>query len=140
MRHKKLGTPNTCSANAPVEIELKVILDKKCDRYWVERSFQDGKSSVGMADYQVRGWRAWHHHMAMVALAMLFVLQEREVYGRDVELLSYRDVVELLNVFIPCKDLTEEEVIANIKRRHRKRKKVIESHRKKTETNLTKPK
>lgn len=138
MRHKKTGDIKYMLSNAPLDIELKVILDKKCDRYWVERSFQDGKSNVGMADYQVRGWRAWHHHMAMVAMAMLFVLQEREVYGRDVELLSYTDVVELLNVFIPRKDLTEEEVIANIERRHRKRKKALEFHRKKTEK-LLKP-
>jgi len=133
MRHKKTGDIKYMLSNAPVDIGLKVILDKKCDRYWVERSFQDGKSSVGMADYQVRGWRAWHHHMTMVSMAMLFVLQEREVYGCDVELLSYTDVVELLNVFIPRKDLTKEEVIANIERRHRKRKKAIEYHRKKND-------
>lgn len=133
MRHKKTGDIKYMLSNAPADTDLKEILDKKCDRYWVERSFQDGKSSVGMADYQVRGWRAWHHHMAMVAMAMLFVLQERQVNGRDVELLSYTDVVELLNVFIPRKDLTEEEVVANIERRHRKRKQAMESHRKKAE-------
>ncbi len=74
--------------------------------------------------------------MAMVSLAMLFVLQEREVHGRDIELLSHTDVTELLNVFIPRKDLTEEEVIANIERRHRKRKQAMESHRKKIEPHL----
>ena len=29
----------------------------------VERVFEDGKSECGMADYQVRKWSAWHHHM-----------------------------------------------------------------------------
>ena len=46
-------------------------------RYWVERVFEDAKSECGMADYQVRKWQAWHHHMALVMMAMLFMLTER---------------------------------------------------------------
>jgi len=30
-----------------------------------------------MADYQTRGWLAWHHHMVLVMLALLFLMQER---------------------------------------------------------------
>ena len=30
-----------------------------------------------MADYQVRRWDAWHRHMALVMVAMLFLLKER---------------------------------------------------------------
>jgi hypothetical protein len=40
-------------------------------RYWVERCFEDGKSECGMADYQLRLWKAWHHHIALVMMAML---------------------------------------------------------------------
>src|SRR6202158_6612267 len=46
-------------------------------RYWVERCFEDGKGQCGMADYQVRLWNAWHHHMALVMMAMLFMLSEK---------------------------------------------------------------
>ena len=46
-------------------------------RFWVERTFQDGKSHAGLDHYQARGWRAWHHHMALVMMAMLFMLEER---------------------------------------------------------------
>jgi len=126
MRYKETGDIKYMLSNAGANVPLKEVLLKKCHRYWVERCFQDGKSNVGMADYQIRGWRAWHHHMSMVAMAMLFVLQERKVYNGDVGLLSYADVIELLNVYIPRKDLTREEVVANIKRRHRKRKAAIE--------------
>ena len=38
-------------------------------RYWTERSFQDGKSQAGLDHYQVRGWKAWHHPMALVMMA-----------------------------------------------------------------------
>jgi SRSO17 transposase len=46
-------------------------------RYWVERDFQNAKSELGMSDYQIRKWPAWHHHHAIVFMAMLFMLQER---------------------------------------------------------------
>ncbi len=46
-------------------------------RHWIERALQQGKQDVGLGDYQVRGWRDWHHHMALVMRAMLFTLEER---------------------------------------------------------------
>jgi len=49
---------------------------------------QDAKSHLGLADYQIRGWRAWHHHMALVMLAMLFHLRERLVHAENYPLLS----------------------------------------------------
>ncbi|OGT92954.1 MAG: hypothetical protein A2286_06465 [Gammaproteobacteria bacterium RIFOXYA12_FULL_61_12] len=33
--------------------------------------FKDAKGQVGMGHCQARGWKSWHHHMAMVAMAML---------------------------------------------------------------------
>jgi SRSO17 transposase len=51
-------------------------------RYWVERVFEDAKSECGMADYQVRKWSAWHHHMALVMMAMLFMLTEK-IHHKD---------------------------------------------------------
>jgi len=30
-----------------------------------------------MADYEVRGFHAWHHHMAMVMIAQMFLAKER---------------------------------------------------------------
>jgi len=41
-----------------------------------------------MADYEVRKWRGWHHHMALVALAMLFILKERVEHEESAPLLS----------------------------------------------------
>jgi SRSO17 transposase len=39
----------------------------------MERVFEDAKGQCGLADYQVQGWLAWHHHVTMVMLAMLFM-------------------------------------------------------------------
>jgi SRSO17 transposase len=49
----------------------------QAQRYWVKRSFDDGKNELGMSDYQVRKWKGWHHHHAIVLMAMLFMLKEQ---------------------------------------------------------------
>ncbi len=110
---------------------LASLVLKQSVRFWIERAFQDAKTSVGMADYQVRGWKAWHHHMSMVMMGMLFMLEERILNEKEVELLSCQDIVELLNHYLPRADVTEEEVLRNMQRRHRKRKAAIESARRK---------
>ncbi len=109
-------------SNAPADTPLEALVRRHAVRSWIERNFQDGKTSLGMADYQVRGWRGWHHHMAMVALAMLFLLRERRVHMVDMDLLSCTDVVELLDVFLPRRDATVEDVLRNIERRHQRRR------------------
>ena len=58
---------------------------------------EDGKSQVGMGQYQARQWRAWQHHMALVELALLFVLEERLWQKTAQALLSTRDIVEMLD-------------------------------------------
>lgn len=72
-------------SNAPEEkhswLELAQV---QAQRYFVERSFQEAKQQAGMSDYQVRGWLAWHHHMAMVMMSMYFVLSEKTPFCRPV--------------------------------------------------------
>lgn len=114
-------------SNAGAEVSLETLVRRQAVRYWIERSFQDAKTSVGMADYQARGWIAWHHHMALVMLAMLFLLRERKLHEQEVELLSCQDIVELLDVYLPRTDRTKREVIENMRQRHRKRRAAIES-------------
>lgn len=64
-------------SNAPADEDPRVLVSDGVGRNVVERNFRDAKSEVGMADYQTRGWLAWHHHMALVMLALLFLTQER---------------------------------------------------------------
>jgi SRSO17 transposase len=69
--------------------------------YWVERALQDARRHSGLGDYQVRGWLGWHHHMAIVLMAMLFMLEERGRYGANVPMLSTADVERLLKHYLP---------------------------------------
>ena len=68
----------------------------QAQHYFVERGFEDAKQEVGMSQYQVRGWLAWHHHIALVMLSMLFVLTEKLEYKNEYPLLSARDVREII--------------------------------------------
>jgi len=96
-------------------------------RYWIERALQNGKQDVGLGDYQVRSWRGWHHHMALVMMAMLFTLEERLLHHQTRPLLSGTDIRALLNHFLPRRDTTLEEVLRQMEVRHRKRQSATDS-------------
>ena len=127
---RELGSPKTIKytlSNAPEETSLQRLVQMQRQRFWIERSFEDGKSESGMADYQVRGWLAWHHHMALVMMAMLFMLEERLSQKELYPLLSCADIEVLLAFFLPRRDVTVAEVIRQMKARHRARQAAIDS-------------
>jgi SRSO17 transposase len=127
VRRELDGELKYCLSNLPEDTSLAQLALMESQRFWIERSFENGKSEVGMADYQVRTWRGWHHHMALVMLAMLFMMKQRIIYRDDAPLLSCRDIREMLEYFLPKKSVSEREVMARIKTRHRRRAKAYES-------------
>lgn len=127
---REVNSPSTLKwglSNAPEETSPQRLAQMQRQRYWIERAFQDAKSEAGMGEYQARGWKAWHHHMALVMMAMLFVLQQRCEHEETHPLLSSADVKRLLAHFLPRQDATAEEVIRQMEFRHRQRKASIES-------------
>ena len=99
----------------------------QAQRFWIERSLQDGKSESGLAEYQARKWRSWHHHMALVMMAMLFMLEERILQKDDHPLLSCSDIESLLRAFLPRRDIEPDEILRQMEKRHHKRKAAIDS-------------
>jgi len=69
------------------------------------------KEQCGLDHYQVRDWQAWHHHMTMLMLAMLYMLETRLTNKKAYQLLSCADIEGLLSHFLTRKDITEEEVL-----------------------------
>lgn len=126
----KTGECKYSVSNEKHTAQKKRLGQMQCERYWVERSFQDAKNSIGMADYQVRGWLSWHHHMALVSFAMYFVLSEKMLAKKDMPLLSFTDVTEIITVMV-SHDITYPEALRRIAVRHRQRHDAIESVRKK---------
>jgi SRSO17 transposase len=127
---RECGSPDTIKyslSNAPAETSPERLAFMQGQRYWVERSFQDAKGDCGMADYQVRSWAGWHHHMAMVMIAMLFMAEERTAQHADTPLLSGADIVTLLKHFLPKIGVTTEDVFEQMRARHNKRQSVIDT-------------
>jgi len=100
----------------------------QAQRYWIERVFQDSKSELGMSDYQVRKWSGWHHHMALVILAMSFIVKERIKNKADCPLLSCRDIrVMIIALLIGDNNLIEKRK-SQMEIRHRQRYKDIQRY------------
>ena len=114
-------------SNAPVDTLAPRLAFMQGQRYWIERVLQNGKQDVGLGDYQVRSWRGWHHHLALVMMAMLFTLEERRLHQQTHPLLSGTDIRALLNHFLPRRDTTLEEVLRQMEVPHRKRQAAIDS-------------
>jgi SRSO17 transposase len=64
--------------NAPADTPLESMALVSGCRVRVEEYFEDGKSHLGMAQYEARGWSSWHHHMSLVAMAHLLVTLTRQ--------------------------------------------------------------
>jgi len=114
--------------HAPEGTSLEELAYMQAQRHWIERTFQDCKSELGMAQYEVRKWRGWHHHMALVSLAMLFVLKERVAHSSSAPLLSARDIVELLAYYLPRRGGTEAEILESLVTRHVQRLNATAGH------------
>ncbi len=114
-------------SNALAETPLLRLAQMQGQRYWVERAFEDAKGECGLADYQALGWRAWHHHATMVMLAMLFIAEQRAAHQPGLELLSPRDIVEMLKESLPRKPEGKEALVARINQRHQRRRSAIAS-------------
>ena len=100
----------------------------QCSRYWVERCFDDCKNELGMSGYQVTGWLAWQHHMALVMIASLYILTLKLENQDQMPLLSVRDARLLV---IAKAFATQKEVdlcLEHIRIRHRQRQADIDRY------------
>ena len=114
--------PHFCPISRHVD-----AISRQSVRLLYRRAFEDGKSESGMADYQARKWQSWHHHMALVSMAMLFMVEERKRHQEEVPLLSCNDIETLLRTFLPRRDIDPDEVVRQMEKRHRRRQASIDN-------------
>jgi SRSO17 transposase len=127
VRQEADGSFKYSLSNAPTDTPWERLAYMQAQRFWIERAFQDAKSELGMAQYELRGWSGWHHHMTLVCMALLFLTRERCICAKDTPLLSARDIVELLAIYLPRRSRDQAEVIRQIKRRHLARQRDIDN-------------
>jgi SRSO17 transposase len=117
-------------SNAPVDTGIERLGEMSGSRYWIERTFEDGKGIAGLADYQVRSWTGWHHHMTMTILAMLYLMVLSIDLGKKVDFLTVQDVKEIFEVIMPKREVTSEELLALLYEKHKRRLSARKSHHK----------
>ena len=63
-------------SNALSETPLAEFTRVSKAEHRVEECLQRAKSDAGLADYEVRTWRGWHHHQTLSLVATWFLTQE----------------------------------------------------------------
>lgn len=95
--------------NASEDTSLEKLAKMQSSRYWIERAFQDAKGNCGMAEYMVRNWNAWHHHMALVMLSMLILLSYQIKFNKIYKI-SIPGVIWILKYHNPLKRIDAWEI------------------------------
>lgn len=126
VREDESGDLKYSLTNIPPETSLKRLAYIQNQRYWIEHAFHEAKNELGMSQYQVRVWQGWNHHMALICLATVFMAKEKQRNKSAYPLLSCRDIVELLDHYLPRRHREEEELHAQIKKRHASRQRDID--------------
>jgi SRSO17 transposase len=60
-------------SNAPASTPLRMFVWFSSLRWAIEQCFEEGKTELGMAHYEVRKYPGWHHHMLTTMLAHFFL-------------------------------------------------------------------
>lgn len=90
-------------------------------RFLVEKTFKDASHDLGMADYQMRTFRGWTNHMAIITMVMLFVTAQKIKHVEYAPLLSYNDVRQLLVTKLIEEGLISNSTFDNVLNRHKQR-------------------
>ena len=63
-------------SNGTFDTELADFVRAAKAEHRVEECIQRSKSEAGLADYEVRTWRGWHHHQTLSLIATWFLVTE----------------------------------------------------------------
>jgi len=108
------------------QCSIEELARMQAQRFWIENSLKESKHHIGMYEYQVRGWLAWHHHIALSMMATYFMLSERVLQKIELPLLSCNDIRETLIQNYSSSTISDKEYMQILKKRHERRKKDIE--------------
>jgi len=104
------------------ELSVETALFRQMQRYWIERGFQEIKEQIGLHQYQVRGWQAWHHHIALTMMALHFILETQVENVENLPLMSCGDVKLMLGNILKNKLDEPEILMQTIHHRHKVRR------------------
>jgi len=76
-------------SNASADVELAEFARVAKAEHRIEECIQRAKSEAGLADYEVRNWKGWHHHQTLSLLATWFLVVEAR-RGKKMDPCNYR--------------------------------------------------
>ena len=145
VRHQRCGPPRTLVVRrtlekepeltyylawAPEDTPLTTLAQVIGCRGSVEQYFEDGKSYLGMGQYEARSWTSWHHHMSLVALAHLYVTLVRQRLKKKTPELTLDRTIALLRVVLRLPRLNREQAVEILDYHLRRNRIAKESHAK----------
>jgi hypothetical protein len=101
-------------SNAGASVPLAEVVRAHAQRHWEEATLKEGKSEIGMGQYEVRGWRGWHHHMTMSLLALWFLGLERFRQQPTTPALTVSVLREVFSRVIALDRLTLEGIVREL--------------------------
>jgi SRSO17 transposase len=69
--------------NAESSVSIGAIVGAALARHSIEEAIQRAKGEAGLAQYEIRSWVGWHHHMTFALLACWFLILERNRLGGE---------------------------------------------------------
>jgi SRSO17 transposase len=76
-RGRKTIKHDYCLSNAPLDTPLREFARVLNAEHRIEECLRRAKGETGLAQYQVRTWRGWHHHQALSLIALWFLTHEK---------------------------------------------------------------
>jgi SRSO17 transposase len=68
-------------ARLPAKFTLKQLVTISKHRWMIERDYQELKGELGLAHYEGRNWRGFHHHATLCIAAYGFLIAERSRFS-----------------------------------------------------------
>jgi len=93
----------------------------RCSDIGLSGRFKRIKEQIGLAQYQVRGWQAWQHHIALTMMALHFILETQIENAENLPLMSCGDVKLMLGNILKNKLDEPKILMQTIHQRHRVR-------------------
>ncbi len=109
------GKTYYCLTNFNAQTNLKTIAYYQSKRYFIERAFQDGKKNLGMRQYECRSATAWHRHIALCMLALLFIQHEKLLLcNTQHTYISTEDATKLFAALLELTEVRIKQIIQSI--------------------------